>query len=480
LKLPLMVSLSPTGRSIVEGASLNITVNIPGYVSSDIGVTWGLSGPGLLSNQGPGSVTYTAPYSVSANTTVVVTASLNSNTSGYLPLTVLPSNAISNVQPVNVNGGPAKTMYPNGGFTSVAICIPGTTNCRTIDGILVDTGSVGLRILASALPALPGVTDASGNPVNECFQFVDQSYVWGQVVLADVRIAGEVAGPISIQSIADPAAFTIPSDCNLGGAGKDDDNQQDLGANGILGVGLEPQDCGAPCDPSAGATPPGPAYYSCSSTCSAAFVPLAQQVAHPVVFFATDNNGVALQFPPLSGSASTLNGSMTFGIGTQSNNALPSVTVFTVDSNGNFTTKLASTGKSLTSSFIDSGSNGLFFPDSIIPVCPSPESSFFCPTSLTPITATSIGANGAQSKVNFSVDNADNLFAGNPADAAFSTLAGPNETGTCSSGNGACSFDWGLPFFYGRSVFTAINGQSVPSGAPPAPWWAYATGFSGP
>ncbi len=34
-------------------------------------------------------------------------------------------------------------------------------------------------------------------------------------------------------------------------------------------------------------------------------------------------------------------------------------------------------------------------------------------------------------------------------------------------------FDWGLPFFYGVNVYNAIEGQQVPNGAPPAPWWAY-------
>jgi hypothetical protein len=66
--------------------------------------------------------------------------------------------------------------------------------------------------------------------------------------------------------------------------------------------------------------------------------------------------------------------------------------------------------------------------------------------------------------VSFGIDNADNLFNNNPTADAFSTLGGTNDSG---------SFDWGLPFFYGRSVFTSIRGQTTPSGTPPAPWWAY-------
>jgi hypothetical protein len=65
------------------------------------------------------------------------------------------------------------------------------------------------------------------------------------------------------------------------------------------------------------------------------------------------------------------------------------------------------------------------------------------------------------------VANAETLFtATNTAsDAAFSGLAGLNPTGF--------GFDWGLPFFYGDNVYSSIDGQSMPSGAPAAPWWAY-------
>jgi len=46
----------------------------------------------------------------------------------------------------------------------------------------------------------------------------------------------------------------------------------------------------------------------------------------------------------------------------------------------------------------------------------------------------------------------------------------PNVAGANPTGSG---FVWGLPFFYGKNVYVSIDGQSVPSGAPPAPWWAF-------
>jgi hypothetical protein len=481
--VPTRVAVSPKGQSVSQGRSLTITADV--FPDFGQGVTWSLSGPGFLTQQTFNSVTYTAPSDVSSATYAVVTATSVANTSvfSYAPLTVLPINVFGNVQPVRVDGGPVPgQIYANGAFTSVIICAPGTLTCTKVDGILVDTGSSGLRVLASALPSLPPLADSKGNPISECVQFPDQSYVWGQIALADVRIAGEAAPSISVHLLGDPASGSIPTDCTSSGAGLDQDSQMTLGANGILGVGLEPQDCGLACDPSAGGSPPGPAYYSCSgATCNPTFVPLAQQVTHPAVLFAKDNNGVVLQIDPLADAAqaATLGGSITFGIGTQTNNVLGDATIFTTDSNDNFTTVLVNSGQSLTSSFISSGLAGFFFPDSNLPVCVGARSSYFCPATVSSFTATNIGTNHAQGTTNFSVDNGDNLFANNPIDAAFSTLGGPTPGGGACPG-AACSFEWGLPFFYGRNVFISINGQSVPASAPAAPWWAYTTGFSAP
>ena len=36
---------------------------------------------------------------------------------------------------------------------------------------------------------------------------------------------------------------------------------------------------------------------------------------------------------------------------------------------------------------------------------------------------------------------------------------------------GSTSFDWGLPFFFGRSVYTVIEGHSV--GTTPGPFYAF-------
>jgi hypothetical protein len=376
-----------------------------------------------------------------------------------------PPPATSNVQQIAVTGGPVTgQLYPDAAFTSVTICVPKSSNCTTVDGILVDTGSFGLRILKSAIPSLnlPAITQ-SGSTIYDCVSFIDGSFLFGQVAQSDVKVAGEVASAASIHVIADPTGFAVPTACSNGGF--DEDNQQALGANGILGVGTEPVDCGLACDPSAGGEPPA-VYFSCGTAgnCNSAFLSLSQQVVNPVVLFSKDNNGVLVQLPSINGAAPTVTGSLVFGIGTQTNNTLPTMTtVFPLDSFGNFTTHF--NNQVLNQSFIDSGSNGLFFPDSAIPQCPANIApGFYCPTTTLNLSAQNTAQNGASNTVNFSVDNAVNVFNANPNDVAFSNLAGPSSSG---------SFDWGLPFFYGRTVVTSIEGQSVPTGQPAAPWWAY-------
>ena len=383
---------------------------------------------------------------------------------------------VNNVQAIAVDGGPVSgQLYADAAFTSVTVCMPGSSNCQTVNGILVDTGSVGLRILASALPqgfTLPQQTQ-NGNNLYNCVSFVDGSFLWGPLTQADVKLAGETASSAGVHLIQDPPqGFSLPTQCSNGGTNAD--SQGVLGANGILGVGPEPEDCGGACDPGAGGTPP-PVYFTCNNSfsCQTAFVSVGQQVVQPVVKFPNDNNGVLIQFPAVNGVAASLNGAMIFGIGTQSNNQLGSATVYTLNNFDNFTTNF--NGEALGSSYIDSGSNGLFFPDSAILACAgSIARGFYCPPNLLNLSARTVGSNGAQATINFSIDNAANLFQNNGGAAAYSNLGGPNFGGGCSPQNQSkCTFDWGLPFFFGRNVFTAIDGQPVPSGAPASPWWAY-------
>jgi hypothetical protein len=366
------------------------------------------------------------------------------------------SGSAQNVQPITVNSGPTGN-YVNGAFTSVNVCVPSTSNCQTIDGVLVDTGSVGLRILSSALTiTLPQQNGPNGSPVVECLPFVS-AYTWGPVQSADVQLAGETASSVPIQVLSD-TAYPVASGCSDMGL-PSADTLQTLGANGILGVGLFPQDCGGACAQSGSANPG--LYYECpSSGCQVIAEATSSQVQNPVALFATDNNGVLIQLPAVTSPEATLSGSLIFGIGTESNNSLGSANVYTLNSNASVTTVF--NGQSYPDSFLDSGSNGLFFLDSGatgFPVC-ADANGFYCPATVQNLSATNTGSNGANASISFSVANADSLFS-NEADSVFQQLAGPNPG----------AFDWGLPFFYGRNVFTAIENMPTPQGA--GPYWAY-------
>jgi hypothetical protein len=371
----------------------------------------------------------------------------------------------SNVQAITVNTGPTaaaplNSPYIDGAFTSVTVCAPGsTTNCQTIGGILVDTGSSGLRILSSALTiSLPQQSGTSGDPIVECLPFVD-GITWGPVQTTDMTIAGEEAKSLPIQVVGSSNFSTIPTGCSSMGTPEDD--LTTLGANGILGVGNYAQDCGTACTVS-GASNPG-LYYACpDSGCEVTTESVSSQVQNPVVLFATDNNGVIIELPSVTGAETSVSGSMIFGIGTRSNNALGSATVYTIDpSSGNFTTVFDNVTYA-DASFLDTGSNAIYFLDSNttgLPIC-TDATFWYCPTTTQSLSATNQGANGASGSVNFVVGNADTLTASATIGVA-NGLAGPNP-GT---------FDWGLPFFFGRNVYTAIEGQSTPAGA--GPYWAY-------
>ncbi|MGN6316161.1 DUF3443 domain-containing protein [Trinickia sp.] len=379
-------------------------------------------------------------------------ASSVSNTSTPAP------TLAANVAAITVDHGVAGV--PNMPFVSVTVCTPGSAICQTIDHVLVDTGSWGLRVFASQLPAavaLPQQTTAGGSPLAECMQFFD-GYTWGSVRLADVQIAGERAASLPIQVI-DPSYAAVPASCANTGAARN--TPSTLAANGILGIGVFKHDCGAACanQPIAGA------YYACAGTsCSSTAVPESRQVANPVPYFGADGNGVIVSLPAVpGGGAASVTGQLVFGIGTQSNNGLGAAQVIGVDpSRGVFTTM--QNGTSYTGSIIDSGSTGLFFSTSQLPVCASPNQSYYCPGSTQQLAATNVGANGATSAVTFSVGNAAQIWQSSGGAAAMPLFAGPAFVGSQT-------FDWGLPFFYGRSVYSAIEQQSTPAGA--GPYFAY-------
>ena len=374
--------------------------------------------------------------------------------------------AASNVVPLTVDAGPGghSVDIP---YVSVTVCVPGSAaQCQTFNDVEVDTGSYGLRILANARDtsgntlalALPQESE-NGAPLLECTQFTD-GYSWGPVETADVHIGGESASAIPVQVIGDPAYGAVPGGCASTGA--QEDTVAAFGANGLLGIGPFAQDCGARCLANAD----NGIYYVCpASGCTQSAVAENEQVRNPVVDFQTDDNGVIVELPSVSAAgASSLSGALIFGIGTEGNNTMSAATVLAADpSTGDITTTF--NGTPLPDSYFDTGSNAYFFYDGAIPACPAGSAApgFYCPTSPLTFTLTNSDQNGTVSRVAIAIDNAVTLLTANPGFTAF------NDVGV--SGSNQSSFDFGLPFFFGRDVYVAIAGQNTSAGM--GPYFAY-------
>jgi hypothetical protein len=363
-----------------------------------------------------------------------------------LPSINLAANSIS----VNVGAGTAKNI--NTPYVSVTICQPGTNICKTVDNILLDTGSTGLRVLASTITSLqlsPVVVNNAS--ILECASFISGT-AWGPVKLADVKMSAEVASSIPIQILADPNYSAIPSAC---GGSLDTQISTTLKTNGILGVGLFIND--------------SQSYFNCvPTTLSNCRISLSLtpnlQVQNPVAAFPVNNNGVILKLPTVSATGSKLvTGSLTFGIDTQTNNSSIGSYVIPTNSSGLFTTIFNNT--TFNSSFIDSGSNGLYFPSgslsSVLVNCSSFSlSDFYCPAVTQSYLAALTLKNSVQGNVIFSAANAKTLVAN--GNYAYNNITGQI---------GGNLFDWGLPFFFGRSVYFGITGRTSNAGV--GPYYAY-------
>jgi hypothetical protein len=421
------------------------------------------------------------------------------------PNQVIATPGPPNAEKLVIDEGPTSLQAPavNTAFITVNVCMPDGTfaTCQAIDHIEIDTGSIGLRIIAKngpfgsnsgmlslALPPVPDPNNAA-NVLAECLEFAD-GFSWGSVNRADISlpVSGETATNVIVHvigatSAGDPAKAS-PT-CVPPAPLVTENTVPAFGANGILGVGPFVNDCNSTSDCRALApSPPGcsgsscypgnsATYFSCTAaaSCAQTTVHLQQQLPNPAVVFAkhadgsVDNNGVIVELPAVgaSGAMEPFNGGvLVFGIGTQSNNAIAGATKLPADqSSGVISATL--NGNTYKNSYLDSGSNANFFP-STLPGCPSPNQGFLCPGSTTSESATLQGTDGMVLAADFSVANANSLFSPSVCTphclVAFSNLAGNNSDNT--------SVDLGLSFFFGRNVFTGFEDPNVS-----APYFAY-------
>lgn len=404
--------------------------------------------------------------------------------------------------------------YTNEVMTTVTLCQPGsTTVCQTFSNVLVDTGSSGLRMFtnaqdnngvplvgsaASVFPAAP----APAASFWDCVEYGDGSSEWGQVQPVDIWLGsgaptsstpGEVAANTAIQLIQYDPTGVGSTYCPPASGGVADTSPQQSGFTGIMGVGLQPYDCNLSlgCQGTLGCTPAQEAagtclasgYYQCTgaggTSCTVASPTLnSQLVRNPVTALPVDNNGIIMAFTgniPVAGTTS-ISGYLTLGIGTQANNQMaPQVTQYSVfpfnstnlqnGTVGTFATNFSSTDLV---GIIDSGSNFYYLPppsSGVLPICSNdPSQMFFCPATTQSLVAVNTGSDGSTSGcINFQIANADNSY----LNAANTSSVFNNIGATSGALQTGGSFDWGFPFFLGKSVYVGFDGLSVP------PYWAY-------
>lgn len=393
----------------------------------------------------------TTPASIPIGTTNPNNSTTNSGT-----ITTPIINTSINAIPVVANGG-INNNYINALSGSINICQPNTQNCYTVNNVLFDTGSEGVRILASALPTnfLTPISTNNGNE-SECAVFAD-GVTFGNVALAQVQLGGLTSSSIPVQIIGQSNSY-IPTACS--DMGKAMQTVSNLGANGIVGIGAFQADCGLGCANNSNNN----YYYSCQSGtgCSSTSMPEAQQLTNPIIAMPTYNNGTVISFPNISTSGVTaVNGYIYMGIGSATNNTY-NVNVIPLNSVGEMNVNYK--GTIYPNSFLDSGSSIYGLIDSTMNTCSVSGNNFFCPEGLVNIPIVASDTNNVQNiSSQITVNDATTLLSS--GNIVFNDLATPL-IGTLSNG-----IDLGLSFFFGKNIITGINGKTSNFGVGPYIGW---------
>lgn len=369
---------------------------------------------------------------------------------------------------------------PNTPSVSVTICADAAkTNCVTINNILLDTGSTGLRVLASAMGSalensLPHV-QVAGADLAECYGYADSTYYWGPMKMAYVTLGSEstsVAVPIQVAdySFGDSKVFTSGSGtgaCYQSLASTDSANgmsaptqlgDASVSGNGILGVNFLVQDCGADCVSRSDLG----LYFTCTgSTCNPSAAALSQQASNPIGAMPYDNNGIYLNFPaPTNGAGTDVTGNYAFlGIGTQANNT-PGSSVVSMYADPSLSDKCGSLmtsdweGQSVCS-FLDSGTSILSFPNFTNNPLPTDSQGYYTPSLLTTVTVRNYSSTCVTNQTNMSVENIDTISQSYDILQYIGIEAGQND-------GEAGDVTYGFPFFLGQSIYVGLEGTSSP------------------
>ncbi|MDY0329531.1 MAG: DUF3443 family protein [Thiomonas sp.] len=388
----------------------------------------------------------------------------------------LPPKSVANQVPVTVEMFNPQNPFPNRPYVTVTVCND-QNDCQVIDHVLLDTGSTGLRLMPGILNiALPSQKDANGNPIGECMQY-GAGYFWGAQRIATVKMAGEVAANIPI-TVA--GATDIPSAAPQGCAQLMPNAISGLAEfKGILGIGPQKTDCGSSCEQDTKQQ----MYFSCTGdsagACVSILMPVSQQTPNPIASFSSDNNGSVLVFPGVNAPQDKSIGSLIFGIGTQNNNQINGLQIYRSSvPNQDFPMLAASVNGAASFAFLDTGTNAyslaqtgtVTIPGRIpylqaisgVTVC-GEAGGPYCPPQPVSLQIRLNGANGNPTSWQ-TINLAD------PTPAFQQNFAVIPALGFQSSISPGMTI-LGLPFYFGRTVATAIDGAQTSYGL--GPFWAF-------
>lgn len=362
----------------------------------------------------------------------------------YAP-TPIPSG--NNNIHVQISPGSSVCSYKNAPCVTIKVCQPGSTSvCDTVNNVLVDTGSYGLRVFKSLLPNTANLLTPmmqSGESIAECVSYADGTGNWGPVESATVVLNGNnttTAIPIQVLDASFPGMSTFCAGAVT--------NPTDFQLNGIIGIGSLKTD-----------EMTSARYYKCNTNgnCAITFSP-PEFVPNPISKLGAGlNNGATLVFSPLpQNGTKNADGYVIFGVASESSNTPESsVQILQIENGSIYPLNIITNFQSVNyDSFLDTGSNFLYFSNAILPNCTN--SAYFCPSGFVTENAIMSGNNGqggtSNIAFNFVIGNADALLHNN--NTAFSNV-GAN----VNLGNNI--IDWGMPFYYGKTIYNVFAGESV-------------------
>ena len=342
--------------------------------------------------------------------------------------------------PIAVHGFDTGDLMPaiNRPYVTVTVCNPtDPSKCVTIPNIMLDTGSAGLRIFPSAAAGL----DLPSTGMNECVPFVNAA-TWGPVDAAKVTVAG-VSATVPIQVIDPHTTQPIPVTCS----GYLQTPQQ-MGANGLLGVSVNPHDCGGGCAGSANNL----MYYDATTGENIA-VPRDQQVTSPL--YAAGVPAYTIDFPDVPFDQTSVTGALELTAPKTGWISAGSAVQWTI----NYGDQQGLYG------ILDTGTSSYWvnLPSTLNAVCAlstygelwmySPTQPIVTQYTVSQGASPMAPAENATSSGAFTVSNACNdLLQGAVVSPYLGTSVG---TATMA---GAAIADFGMPFFYGKKVSFSFFG----------------------